>query len=224
LNRTLHSPLFDNKTPDFEKLKAFGFARQGEAYVYSHAIAEGQFILSVLIAADGEIRTRVADADSDDEYILHLTPDAAGTFVGRVRADYLNILRKIADECFETRIFKSDCAVQIIQYVREKYQNEFEFLWDKFPGNAIVRRPDNRKWYAVLLSVAKNKIGLSGTETVEIIDLRMAPEEVAAAVDGKRYFPGFHMNKKHWITICLDGSVPLEEICCRIDGSYRLAR
>ena len=31
------------------------------------------------------------------------------------------------------------------------------------------------------------------------------------------------MNKKHWYTILLDDSVPLEEICRRIDRSYLLA-
>ncbi len=31
------------------------------------------------------------------------------------------------------------------------------------------------------------------------------------------------MNKRHWITICLDGSVPLEEIYQRIEQSYCLA-
>lgn len=32
------------------------------------------------------------------------------------------------------------------------------------------------------------------------------------------------MNKKHWITVCLDGSVPPDEIYRLLDESYRLAR
>ena len=34
--------------------------------------------------------------------------------------------------------------------------------------------------------------------------------------------PGYHMNKKHWNTIKLDGSVPNEEIKAMIDHSYVL--
>ncbi len=34
--------------------------------------------------------------------------------------------------------------------------------------------------------------------------------------------PGYHMNKKHWNTIFLDGSVPSEEIARMIDDSYDL--
>lgn len=34
--------------------------------------------------------------------------------------------------------------------------------------------------------------------------------------------PGYHMNKKHWNTVILDGSVPDKEIFSWIDHSYNL--
>jgi len=34
--------------------------------------------------------------------------------------------------------------------------------------------------------------------------------------------PGFHMNKKHWNTILLDGSIPDKEVLSWIDHSYEL--
>ena len=34
--------------------------------------------------------------------------------------------------------------------------------------------------------------------------------------------PGYHMNKTHWNTVTLDGSLPDEEIQQMIDDSYRL--
>ena len=34
--------------------------------------------------------------------------------------------------------------------------------------------------------------------------------------------PGYHMNKKHWNTIILDGSIPVDEILIMIDDSYDL--
>ena len=36
--------------------------------------------------------------------------------------------------------------------------------------------------------------------------------------------PGYHMNKKHWNTILVDGSVPDKEIFSWIDHSYNLVR
>jgi predicted DNA-binding protein (MmcQ/YjbR family) len=34
--------------------------------------------------------------------------------------------------------------------------------------------------------------------------------------------PGYHMNKRHWNTIILDGSLPDEFILDQIDNSYRI--
>ena len=65
----------------------------------------------------------------------------------------------------------------------------------------------------------KKKLGLA-----EVIDLRMQPDKLAALVDGKTYFLGWHMNKKHWYTMLLDGSVPYAKLCQRIDESYQLAQ
>lgn len=218
------NPAFRNKIASAEKLRAFGFVSEGEDYVYSETVVDGQFNLVVRVAADKTASAKVYDADTGDEYVLHLSPQAAGAFVGRVRAECDGVLQKIADNCFETKIFKTEDADSIIRYIREKYQEEFEFLWEKFPNNAIVRRKDTQKWYAALLTAAKDKIGAGGEGTAEIIDLRMKTEDIERFVDDKKYFGGYHMNKKHWITICLDGSVTTEEICRLVDESRLLAK
>ena len=43
-------------------------------------------------------------------------------------------------------------------------------------------------------------------------------------IDMKNYFPAYHMNKKYWLTIRLDGcSLPIEKVFEHIDKSYLLA-
>ena len=34
--------------------------------------------------------------------------------------------------------------------------------------------------------------------------------------------PGYHMNKKHWNTVVLDGSLRTDEVCAMIDHSHEL--
>ena len=34
--------------------------------------------------------------------------------------------------------------------------------------------------------------------------------------------PGYHMNKKHWNTVILDGKIPTKEVLAMIDHSYEL--
>lgn len=218
------SSIFKNKIANFEKLSAFGFVERNGVYTYAVDIVDKQFKLTINISADGKVETKLTDIDSDDEYILHLTTNAEGAFVGKVRTDYQNVLQDIADKCFDNNVFKSEYAHKIIGYMKEKYQDELEFLWPSSPNNAICRRKDNKKWYAAVLTVAENKLGLKGEREIEIIDLRTNPATIEADIDGAKIFSGYHMNKKHWITICLDGSVSAEEIYERIDASYILAK
>ncbi len=152
------------------------------------------------------------------------SPEAVGSFVGKIRSEFENILSEISQTCCFSDVFKSLVSKKVIRYVQEHYKDELEFLWPKFPQNAVFRRQDNTKWYAAVLTVTKDKLGLDSEDTVEIIDLRGTPADIEQLVDGKNYFPGWHMNKKHWFTICLDGSVSFEEICRRIDTSYLLAQ
>lgn len=149
---------------------------------------------------------------------------ATGAFVGSVIEACEDKLKIIAESCFDHIVFKSEQSQELIAYVNETYQDHLEFLWEKFSQNAVLRRKDSRKWYAVILTIAKTKLGLVGNEMIEVIDLRALPNEIEQLLDGKKYFPGYHMNKKHWYTICLDGSVPTQEICERIDKSYSLAK
>lgn len=214
---------FQKRIANTEKLLAYGFMHSDTGYRYDTDIAEGQFRLTIWVSANGDVQTRVIDKETGDEYVLHRTAKAAGAFVGMVKADYEAVLTEITEKCFEPDVFKGKQAKQIIAHVREKYGDELEFLWKKFPDNAIWRRKDTSKWYGALLTVSARKLGLDSDEMIEIIDLRMKPEDIVGIVDNKKYFPGYHMNKKHWITICLDESADMSEICDRIAASYQLA-
>ena len=183
---------------------------------------DDEFKLTISISNKGAIDTELIEIASGEEYVLHRT-SAGGSFVGSVKAEYQAILQDIANNCFDTEVFQSASAKEVICYIRKTYQDELEFLWPKSPGNAIFRRKNSKKWYAALLTIQKNKLGLPSDEPIEILDLRNLPEKVAALVDGQKFFPGYHMNKKYWLTVCLDGSVPFEEIKTLIDESFLLA-
>lgn len=215
--------IFKNKVPDFKKLSSFGFVKDKDKYVYSRAIMDHQFDLIVCVAPDCPVQTKVIDRDTHEEYVLHLTDGSGGGFIGQVRGAYNQVLREIADNCFEKKVFQSEQALKIIEYIKGTYQNDFEFLWEKFPEYAIVRRSDNQKWYGILMRIEKNKIGLIGNEKIEVMDLRVSPEQIEQITDGKKYFLGYHMNKKHWVTLNLQEFNDMDEITGHIDASYILA-
>lgn len=221
--------LFLRRKVNISRLRAFGFSDAAGDHVYTTALLDGLFAMTVTVVSEGGVSTDVIEKASGESYVLHRVPGPTGAFVGQIREEYERVLTRIAKACFEPDVFKSEGARRVLHYVQVTYQNEPEYLWQSFPDNAIVRRSDNGKWYLAILTVRKKKLGLPGEGTLEVLDIRMKPEDVVRLVDGTRYFPGYHMNKKHWVTLCLDAPdpaslpVPLEEIFARIDESFTLA-
>lgn len=215
--------IFKNKKVNISKLETFGFVSENGGYSYIKMLDENGFAIRVNVTADGEVLSEITDLYSGEIYSLHLVDAAEGKFVGAVRAQYENILSVIAEKCFDAEVFKSRQARELTEYVRHKYLDEPEFLWKKFSGNAVWRRKDNKKWYGALLTVAGCKLGIPSDEIFEIVDLRVNPDELKILVDNKRIFPGWHMNKKYWITVVLNGAVDFSEICRLTDMSCLLA-
>lgn len=216
--------IFKDKTVNLEKLINYGFEKVEGEYVYSTGIFDSQFRLTVKIAQSGEVQTQLFDLAAEEIYTLHLVSEAKGEFVGRVRAEYQKVLQEIAEKCFDSSIFGGECSKKVIEYARAKYGDELEFLWERYPDAAVLRRKDNQKWYALFMTIPKAKLGLDSGEPAEIIDVRFDVDELPKKVDGIKYFLGYHMNKKHWVTMLLDGSVPIEEILNYLDNSYNLAK
>ena len=215
--------LCNYRKPNKEKLQAFGFLPQEDRFLYRTTLAEEQMVLTVQVTAKGEVFTQVTDRNSGEEYVLHLITGAAGAVVGQVRSDYEKALETVFAACFDAEVFKAPQTKGVLAYAKETYGDEPEHLWETAPENAILRRKDNQKWYAAILTVSRRKLGLDSDERVEILNLQMDPQELADTVDHLRYFPAFHMNKKHWVSLCMDGTLSTEELCRRLDESYRLA-
>ena len=212
-----------DKKINFKKLEEFGFELIDNSYYYHTSLLKNQFKMSVKINLDNSIFTEIIDTETNEPYVLYLIEKRSG-YSEKVYKAYSEILAKIQKKCFEDEIFKANYTKEIINYVKNKYENKLEFLWEKSPKNAVLRRKSSNKWYAVILTISKRKLNLDSDEIIEIINLHNSPEEIEKLIDNKQYFPAYHMNKKHWCTICLDGTVELEEIYKLIDISYELAK
>ena len=221
--RELNNFIKDKKI-NFKKLEEFGFELIDNSYYYHTSLLKNQFKMSVKINLDNSIFTEIIDTETNEPYILHLLEMKRSGYSEKVYKTYSEVLEKIQKECFEDERFKANYTKEIIDYVKNKYEDELEFLWEKSPKNAVVRRKSSKKWYAVILTVSKRKLNLDSDKIIEVINLHNTVEEIKKLIDNKRYFPAYHMNKKYWCTICLDGTVELEEIYKLIDISYKLTK
>ena len=205
-----------------DKLLKYGFECIGGEYVYTTDIFDNQFLLTVTINESG-LTTTLLEKEIQEVYTLHLVSSASGKFVNRVREEFYKVIDDINEHCSDNPT-KNELVTQIHDYVLQKYGDAPEYLWEKYPDASIIRRKDTQKWYALFMNVSLKKLSLDDDKVVPIIDIRYDANELPTKVDNKHYFPGYHMNKKHWITVILDGSVAIEEIYDLIDKSYNLAK
>lgn len=211
-----------NRVINNNQLIIYGFKKQKEKYIYITNICENQFEIIVEVI-NNNMTSKLIDLGNEEEYILVDIEDSVGKFVGNVRKEYEEKLDDIVKKCTYKEMFKNKQSKEIIQYIKEKYKDELEFLWEKFDDCAIWRNKQNNKWYGLIVKISEKKLGIDSDRIVEIIDLRYQKEETQNIVDNKKVFQGYHMNKKSWITIKLDNTMNTKKIKELIDNSYNLS-
>ena len=115
------------------------------------------------------------------------------------------------------------------EYLHMDHQQVHQYIIDK--PEAVLQHPFgdevhvykvNNKMFATL---AIGKIG-KGEQEGELeywLNLKCDPEEAIMLRDiFQSIIPGYHMNKRHWNTIILDGTIPQGEIERMIDNSFLL--
>lgn len=108
------------------------------------------------------------------------------------------------------------------------YQQTRDYLlarpesWEDFPFVPDVGVYKVKGKMFATLSTSKKELG-ERYQGLACMNLKCDPDEALALRDiFEAVLPGYHMNKKHWNTIVLDGSIPPGEIERMIDRSYAL--
>lgn len=110
---------------------------------------------------------------------------------------------------------------QVCTYIGKTYKVSEEKLWKRYPNYLVFRHKDNQKWFALIMDVSRDKLGLDGHETVDILNVKMGDPFLAdILVQQKGFFRGYHISRGNWLSILLDGSVDLEEVCKWLEESY----
>ena len=111
---------------------------------------------------------------------------------------------------------------EIEKYINDNYDNLQEYPWDEHPNYTTFKHKNNKKWFALIMDVSFEKLNIDKEGKVDVINLKNIPEMIGGLRKENGILPAYHMNKEHWITILLDGTVSKEKICDLIDISYEL--
>ena len=107
-------------------------------------------------------------------------------------------------------------------YITENYSAEGEHLFAKYPSFLVFRHSKNKKWFAVIMYIPRKNLGLTGEGEISVVNLKCDTRLIGSFREEPGIFPGWHMNKTHWLSVALDGTVEDEKIKFLVDMSYEL--
>ncbi len=220
----LESEIFARLRPDFARFPAAGFVYDGENSVWRARLElqGGAFYADVTVSDGGEVSGRVCDADSGDEYLAVHIPSQTGSFVASVRLAYRDALLQAARACFVPHVFVSEQANRVAALIADELGVLVEEPWGGGEG-AVFRDRNTRKWFAVVLSIPREKIVPGASGDVEIMNVKAPEAEVPALLRERGIYRCYHMNKKHWVTMTLDDVLTDERIMRLVRESARFA-
>ena len=84
-----------------------------------------------------------------------------------------------------------------------------------FPNDdtsVTMKHQKNNKWFALIMGVPFEKLNINKDGILDLINLKNIPEMIGELRKDECILPVDHMNKEHWISILLDGTVRKEKI------------
>ena len=112
--------------------------------------------------------------------------------------------------------------LEIERLIEEKYGVTGEKPWMKYPSFSVFRHEGNKKWFAVIMTLDRGKFGVDGEGEVDVVNLKCDTDIAYFVRQERGVYPAYHMNKEHWLTASLDGSVSKENHQFLLDMSYEL--
>ena len=110
----------------------------------------------------------------------------------------------------------------LVALIYDIYGVRAEHPFARDPDTAVFRHVLGRKWFAVIMKIPKRRLGIDGEGEIDIVNLKCADEIIFSMQQESGIYPAYHMNKSHWLSVSLDGSVSDETVAWLLGISYDL--
>ena len=214
--------IFNNSKVDFNKIKSYGFKKEDSKFKYEQNIMNDTFKVEVLIDKLGNVQGKIIDLSLNEKYLNYRIADLNGSYVSEIKNIFKDILLDIRDNCFIKEDYSFKQTNRIVKLIKEVFNRTPEFKWEKYPRYAVFKNSKNNKWFGIIMNVDKEKLMPNIDGEVEIINVKLNPEEILELLKQKGFYPAYHMNKKYWISILLDDTLTDTLIMDIIKESYLL--
>ncbi|MDK4530601.1 MmcQ/YjbR family DNA-binding protein [Kingella kingae] len=92
------------------------------------------------------------------------------------------------------------------------------------PTYAVYRHSSNRKWFAIVMQIAGTQIGLDDVDNLAVVNVKLLPEWITQLSGQHGFAPAYHMNKKHWLSVRLDNTLPSSQIVDLLKTGFEQTR
>ena len=113
---------------------------------------------------------------------------------------------------------------EVIAHIFSEYGTEPDC---PFPGDgrsAVFRHADNRKWFAITMTVPRRALGMPGDGQADVLNVKCDPVIIGSLRGKPGFLPAYHMIRDNWVSILLDGSAEAEDIAPLLALSWELTR
>ena len=202
---------------DCKRAIAYGFSRT-EAGLELKKELPGVGLYAVFVIAGKSFEVNVFDADTDEEYLPFNVLDNITGFVTGIREQVEDLVQEIKEKC----LLNSNMKLRLMEYCERKFGTEPEAPWEDSPDAYTFKTAKRNKWYALFMTIPYKSLGLVAKGALDVVNIKLPPEKVLDLIDRVHFYPAYHMNKKHWITIVLDKEVDEPLVQQLLEESYGL--
>ena len=210
-------PLLEQYDIGCKRAIAYGFSRT-EAGLELKKELPGVGLYAVFVIAGKSFEVNVFDADTDEEYLPFNVLDNITGFVTGIREQVEDLVQEIKEKC----LLNSNMKLRLMEYCERKFGTEPEAPWEDSPDAYTFKTAKRNKWYALFMTIPYKSLGLVAKGTLGVVNIKLPPEKVLDLIDRVHFYPAYHMNKKHWITIVLDKEVDEPLVQQLLEESYGL--
>lgn len=111
---------------------------------------------------------------------------------------------------------------ELEQYILSNYIADADLPWGKYPGHEVLRHSSSRKWFALLMTIPQDKLGLPDSFEIDVVNLKCDPNLIGSLLLEPGIYKAYHMNKEKWISVVLDGTVSDDLLKMLVSVSYEL--
>lgn len=110
------------------------------------------------------------------------------------------------------------------EYILKTYKIKPDYPFSDDNETAVFRHKETRKWFALLMNIHPSRLGLSGEDKIDVVNLKCPPVLMGSLLEERGFFPAYHMNKTHWLSVALSETTDENKIKFLLDVSFQATR